>query len=224
MIDTESTQDASESDKKPDSESDTQACDSEATAPDTAAVDSEQENAGARSVEQEQDSEQDEGDAEEQQVLTPEQRIEELEVQLEKAGEDVLRAHAEVQNARRRAANEVEKARKFALERFVGDLLPVVDNLDRALGSLDSEDDANKAVVEGIELTQKSFLDTLSKNQVDQIDPAGEPFDPEFHQAMTMVPNPNLEPNTVMEVFQKGYKLNGRLIRPAMVVVSKAAD
>jgi molecular chaperone GrpE len=154
--------------------------------------------------------------------MSPEEEIAELQGQLEKAKEDVLRAQAEVMNIRRRAEGDVEKARKFALERFVGDLLPVVDNLDRALAAIDVEDESLKSVVEGIELTRKSFLDTLEKNQVKSIDPAGEPFNPEEHQAMTMVPSPDVEPNTVLEVFQKGYSLNGRLIRPAMVVVSKS--
>ena len=156
--------------------------------------------------------------------VSEENELEELKTQLQLAKEDVLRAQAEVMNIRRRAEGDVEKARKFALERFVGDLLPVVDNLDRALAVIDIEDDSMKAVIEGIELTRKSFLDTLEKNQVKSIDPQGEPFNPEEHQAMTMVPNPDVEPNTVLEVFQKGYSLNGRLIRPAMVVVSKSAE
>lgn len=155
---------------------------------------------------------------------TDAEKIDALANQLVKAQEDVLRAQAEAQNSRRRADGEVDKARKFALERFVGDLLPVIDNLDRALSSIDQSDESFKGVVEGIELTRNSFIDTLTKYQVEQVDPAGEPFDPELHQAMTMVPNPDLEPNTVMDVFQKGYRLNGRLIRPAMVVVSKLAE
>ncbi|WP_226642841.1 nucleotide exchange factor GrpE [Microbulbifer variabilis] len=133
-----------------------------------------------------------------------------------------LRAQAEEQNARRRAQQDVERARKFAVEKLLQDLLPVVDNLERALATIDTKDETNKALVEGIELTHKSFVDTLTKNSVEVVDPAGEPFDPELHQAMTQVPNGELEPNTVMEVFQKGYRLNGRLVRPAMVVVSKA--
>lgn len=156
--------------------------------------------------------------------VSSEEEIQELQNQLEKASEDVLRAQAEAMNIRRRAEAEVEKARKYALERFVADLLPVVDNLDRALAVVDAEDSAMKAVIEGIELTRKSFLDTLEKNQVKSISPEGEPFNPEEHQAMTMVPNPDVEPNTVLEVFQKGYSLNGRLIRPAMVVVSKSVE
>ncbi|MBY6190376.1 nucleotide exchange factor GrpE [Microbulbifer agarilyticus] len=134
----------------------------------------------------------------------------------------VLRAQAEVQNARRRAQQDVEKAHKFGQEKLLKDLLPVVDNLERALATIDKDDEAQKAVREGIELTQKSFIDTLTKSGMELIDPAGEPFDPELHQAMTQIPNGDVEPNTVLDVFQKGYRLNGRLLRPAMVVVSKA--
>lgn len=136
--------------------------------------------------------------------------------------EQALRAHAEAQNARRRAEQDVEKARKFALEKFVNDLLPVADNLERAIAAADAEDEAQKAVLEGVELTLKSLQDTLKKYHVEAIDPEGEPFDPQLHQAMSMVPNPDVEPNTVLTVFQKGYNLNGRLVRPAMVVVSTA--
>ncbi|MFS1523889.1 nucleotide exchange factor GrpE [Microbulbifer sp. 2304DJ12-6] len=133
-----------------------------------------------------------------------------------------LRAQAEGQNARRRAQQDVERARKFAVEKLLQDLLPVVDNLERALATIDTEDKTSKALAEGIALTHKSFTDTLVKNSVEVVDPVGEPFDPELHQAMTQIPNGDVEPNTVLEVFQKGYRLNGRLVRPAMVVVSKA--
>ncbi|MFD1215658.1 nucleotide exchange factor GrpE [Microbulbifer celer] len=145
-----------------------------------------------------------------------------LHEQLAQHKDMVLRAQAEVQNARRRAQQDVEKAHKFGVEKLLKDLLPVVDNLERALSTIDTEHEAHKAVVEGIELTHKSFIDTLVKYSVEVINPAGEPFDPELHQAMTQVPNGDVEPNTVLDVFQKGYRLNGRLIRPAMVVVSKA--
>lgn len=134
--------------------------------------------------------------------------------------EQILRERAETQNVRKRVQRDVENARKFALEKFVGELLPVIDNLERAK---DASGDVN-AVKEGIELTLKGFLDVMAKFQVEPIDPLGEPFDANFHQAMTMVPNPEMEPNTVMDVMQKGYTLNGRLVRPAMVVVSKAAE
>ncbi|SHF12868.1 molecular chaperone GrpE [Microbulbifer donghaiensis] len=145
-----------------------------------------------------------------------------LQEQLVIQKELAMRAQAEAQNARRRAEQDVERAHKFAVERLLQDLLPVVDNLERALATIDAGDEANKAIIEGIELTHKSFVDTLGKYSVEIVDPAGEPFDPELHQAMTQVPNGDVEPNTVLDVFQKGYRLNGRLVRPAMVVVSKA--
>jgi molecular chaperone GrpE len=135
-----------------------------------------------------------------------------------------LRAQAEAENARRRAQQDVERAHKFGVEKLLGDLLPVVDNLERALATIDSEHEAHKSVVEGIELTHKSFVDTLGKYQVEVVDPVGEPFNPELHQAMTQVPNGDVEPNTVLNVFQKGYRLHGRLVRPALVVVSKSPD
>lgn len=148
--------------------------------------------------------------------------------QLEKAlGEvaqlkdQMLREQAETQNVRKRVQRDVENARKFALEKFVEELLPLVDNLERAIDSA-SDDEAVKPVVEGIELTQKSFLEVLKKFNVEQLNPLGEPFDPQVHEAMTMVPNPDMEPNSVMDVMQKGYTLNGRLVRAARVVVTKA--
>ncbi len=152
-----------------------------------------------------------------------EDTIETLQADLAEARESALRAQADAINVQRRAEQEVEKARKFALERFCGELLPVVDNMERALLAA-SESDAGHAIVEGVELTLKSFVDVLAKSGVESVDPTGEPFDPQTAQAMTMVANPDVEPNTVLNVMQKGYTLNGRLLRPAMVVVSKAAD
>jgi molecular chaperone GrpE len=134
----------------------------------------------------------------------------------------VLRAQAEVQNMRRRCEADVEKAHKFALEKFSAELLTVVDNLDRALNAVpDAGSESVKALYEGVELTLKSFLEILSKFNIQQVNPVGEPFDPQVHQAITMVANPNVEANTVLDVMQKGYTLHGRVIRPAMVVVSK---
>jgi molecular chaperone GrpE len=136
----------------------------------------------------------------------------------------VLRAQAEIQNMRRRCEADVEKAHKFALEKFSGELLTVVDNLERALNAVgDRSDEQVNALAEGVELTLKSFLEILSKFNVQQVNPVGEPFDPQVHQAITTIVNPNVEPNTVLEVMQKGYTLYGRVIRPAMVVVSKTA-
>lgn len=140
------------------------------------------------------------------------------------AKDSALRAQADAQNVKRRAEQDVEKARKFALERFTGELLPVVDNLERALESVPADNESVKVVAEGVELTLKSFRDVMKKFNIEMVDPQGEPFDPQFHQAMSMVENTEVEPNSVVAVMQKGYTLNGRLVRPAMVMVSKAAS
>ena len=145
-----------------------------------------------------------------------------LQEQLDASNDQLLRLQAEMQNIRRRAERDVESAHKFGLEKFSNQLLPVVDNLQRALDAIDADDESQKAIYEGIDLTLKSFLDVLAQFKIEAIDPSGEPFDADYHQAVSMVPNPDVEPNTVLEVFQKGYKLNGRLMRPAMVVVSTA--
>lgn len=162
-------------------------------------------------------------------VNETEARIAELEqalaasqAKVEEQQDAVLRAKAEMENARRRADTEVEKARKFALERFAGELLPVVDNLERAIGAADAENEVVKPLLEGVEMTHKSFLDTVQKFGLELVDPAGEAFNPELHQAMSMQESAEHAPNTVIAVMQKGYALNGRLLRPAMVMVSKA--
>lgn len=142
---------------------------------------------------------------------------------LQQAKDQTLRTQAEMQNLRRRVDRDVENAHKFALEKFVGELLPVVDNLERALEALAGDENLT-ASREGIELTLKSFLGVLEGHKVKQVEPTGEHFNPDFHQAISMVPNPDVAANTVMEVFQKGYTLNDRLVRPAMVVVSKGAE
>lgn len=154
--------------------------------------------------------------------FSPEERVLQLEDALVTAKDDVLRAQADAQNSSRRSVQEVEKARKFALERFVTDLLPVMDNLERALESTAGDDPAVKPIAEGVQLTLKSFQDVMTKYNVELVDPEGEPFDPNLHQAMSMVENADVEPNTVIAVMQKGYTLNGRLMRPAMVMVSKS--
>jgi molecular chaperone GrpE len=151
--------------------------------------------------------------------------IEALQEEVAMAKDAALRAQADAINAQRRAELDVEKARKFALERFANDLLPVVDNLERALeSSAGSDADGIAAVVEGVELTLKSLVDVLAKNGITPVDPHGEPFDPQVAQAMSMVENSDVEPNTVIAVMQKGYLLKDRLLRPAMVMVSKAAS
>ncbi|HDS1818468.1 nucleotide exchange factor GrpE [Pseudomonas putida] len=149
-------------------------------------------------------------------------RVLELEEQLAAAKDQSLRVAAEAQNSIRRAEQEVEKARKFALEKFSGDLLPVIDSLEMALAHLKPDDEQVKSTREGVELTLKMFQDTLKRYNLEAVDPHGQPFNPEHHQAMAMQENGEVEPNSVLNVFQKGYLLNGRLLRPAMVVVSKA--
>lgn len=153
---------------------------------------------------------------------SPEALLEQLEADLQQARDAALRAHADAQNIKRRAEQDSEKARKFALEAFCKELLPVVDNLERALEVSSGHDASVKPIVEGLELTLKSFQDALKKFQIEVVDPQGEPFDPQLHQAMSMVENGDVEPNTVIAVMQKGYTLHSRLVRPAMVMVSKA--
>jgi len=154
---------------------------------------------------------------------TLQEEIENLKNELTQAKEQSLRVQAEMQNVRRRAQQDVEKAHKFGVEKFVADMLPVVDNLERTLTASSENNAELGTLVEGVELTLKSLLDALKRQQVETVDPEGEPFDPQFHQAMAAVENRDVEPNTVLNVFQRGYTLHGRLVRPAMVVVSKAA-
>jgi molecular chaperone GrpE len=138
--------------------------------------------------------------------------------------DSVMRAIADADNARKRAQGEIDKARKFALEKFAGELLPVADNLERALQVANPEDEAIKPIIDGVELTLKSFISTIEKFGMTVIDPQGQPFNPEKHQAMSMQENAELPANTVMAVMQKGYEINGRLLRPAMVLVTRAPE
>jgi len=163
-------------------------------------------------------------------ISVEQEKINELELALSAAQstvadqkDSVIRAKAEVDNIRRRSAQDVEKARKFALEKFAGEMLVSVDNLERALQSIDKEDESNKSIVEGVELTLQGLIASLEKFGVKGVDPQDQPFNPELHQAMSMQEVEGVAPNTVIAVMQKGYELNGRLIRPAMVMVSKAA-
>ena len=143
----------------------------------------------------------------------------------EKFKDIALRAEAEMQNLQRRTARDVENAHKFGVEKFVQNLLPVVDSLEKAIEATEqvSGDNAD-AIAEGVRLCHKLMVDTLTKEGVEIADPVGEPFNPNEHQAMSMVENPDMEPNSVLAVVQKGCKLNGRLVRPAMVMVTKAPE
>ncbi|WP_430283773.1 nucleotide exchange factor GrpE, partial [Pseudoalteromonas sp.] len=147
-------------------------------------------------------------------LLSTEQRLKDQQ-------DSVLRAKAEVENMRRRSEQEIDKARKFALNRFAEELLPVIDNLERAIQAADMENEAIKPVIEGVELTHKTFIGVIEKFGLKEINPEGEAFNPEFHQAMSIQESPDHESNTVMFVMQKGYELNGRVVRPAMVMVAK---
>lgn len=142
----------------------------------------------------------------------------------EEARDQALRAVAEAENVRRRADRSVENAHKFALERFAADLLPAIDSFDRAATTareLASSDAGVVATAEGIELSLKVLNDVLGKHGVKVIEPAGEPFDPQFHEAMSMIENPDVEPGSVLHVVEKGYTLNDRLVRAARVIVAK---
>ena len=146
-----------------------------------------------------------------------------VEAELAKVKDQLLRTIAESENIRRRASRDVENAHKFAVEKLLNDLFPVLDSLEKAVETATQTTGA-EAIAEGVELSLKMFVSTLEKSGVAQIDPLGEPFDPQHHEAMAMVPNLDAEPNSVMEVIQKGYLLNERLVRAAKVIVVKAAD
>ena len=142
--------------------------------------------------------------------------------EIEALKDQLLRTVAESENIRRRASRDVESAHKYANEKLLEDLLPVLDSLEKALELPDQSDDA-KAVLEGIEISLRMFRETLERRGVTIVDPLGEPFDPSKHEALAMVPNEGVEPNSVIEVVQKGYLLNERVVRAARVVVSAAS-
>lgn len=135
-----------------------------------------------------------------------------------------VRIQAEMENLKKRTQKDLENAHKFALENFTKELLPVIDSLELGLQAVNGESEEVQKFREGTELTLKQFESVFAKFNIQSIDPLGLPFDPQQHQAMSMMPSEDAEPNTVINVFQKGYILNERLIRPAMVVVAKAVD
>lgn len=152
-----------------------------------------------------------------------EQALEEARRQADEHHEKLLRVMAEMENLRRRTRMDVENAHKFALEKFVNALLPVVDSLEMGIEAAGKEGATVETLREGMEMTLKMLIDVLADFGVERIDPKGEAFDPQKHEAMTMVPSAEHDPNTVMDVIQKGYSLNERLVRPARVIVTKEA-
>ncbi len=151
-------------------------------------------------------------------------------VRLMKENEDLkdraLRATAEMENLRRRTAREIQDARTYAVANFARDMLSVSDNLRRALEAVPAElrnagGAGLSALIEGVEMTERSMLGTMERHGVRKLDPAGEKFDPNFHQAMFEVPNPDVPANTVVQVVQSGYSIGDRVLRPAMVGVAK---
>ena len=176
---------------------------------------------------QEQD---DVAQAKETQAMSEEQQtVAELQAQLDEAlakaeenWDKAVRATAEQENIRRRAQRDLENAHKFALEKFLQELIPIKDSLEMGLQAARAPDADVTKLREGSELILKMLSDALEKFGIEEVDPMGHPFDPEHHQAMTLLESPDHDPNTVVAVMQKGYKLNDRLVRPAMVAVSKA--
>lgn len=160
--------------------------------------------------------------------VAAENTVEELALMLEEARnkasenrEQVMRVQAELENSRRRAERDVENAHKYALEKFALELLPVKDSLEMGLAAASGEDANIEKLREGTELTLKMLSNAMEKFGIAEVNPVGEPFNPELHQAMTMQESDKHEANSVTAVMQKGYLLNDRLIRPAMVVVCK---
>jgi molecular chaperone GrpE len=150
----------------------------------------------------------------------PDETLAKAEEDLARHRDAMLRMQAEMDNLRKRLARDAEKSRKFALERIMKDLLQVCDSMERGL-ELANGSATVELMREGQELTLKMLAKVLQDHDLEVIDPAGQPFDPEWHEAMTVMPSEELDENTVMEVLQKGYRLHDRLIRPAMVVVSR---
>lgn len=150
-----------------------------------------------------------------------EEMLAEAKQEAESQKELALRTMADMENLKRRTRLDVESAHKFALEKFVNELLPVLDSMEMGLDAASKEEASAESIREGLDMTFKQFLDVLQKFNVERVNPVGEKFDPQLHEAMTMVPSPDHDSQVVMEVFQKGYVLNERLVRPARVIVAQ---
>jgi molecular chaperone GrpE len=148
-----------------------------------------------------------------------------LEARIDELTDRLLRAHAEMENLRKRTERDKEDMAKYAITKFAREVLSVGDNLQRAIAAVPTgaaeEDPALLALVEGVSMTERDFLNVLDRHGIKRIDPSGEPFNPHQHQAMTEVENADVAPGTVVQVFQPGYILEDRVLRPAMVVVAK---
>ncbi len=188
-------------------------------------------NVGSDEAEFELDSTTAEDNSADGDSATEELSLEMLQKQLKQAQkkaqenwDKVVRAQAEMENLKRRTQKDLENAHKYGLEKFAKELLSVIDSLELGIQASNSDNPEVISLRKGSELTIKQFEAVFSKFNIEAIEPVGQPFNPELHQAMSMQPSADVEPNTVINVFQKGYVLNGRLIRPAMVVVSKTVD
>ncbi|MDQ2069115.1 nucleotide exchange factor GrpE [Natronospira bacteriovora] len=155
---------------------------------------------------------------------SPEARIEQLQAELEEARSERLRAMAELENVRKRARRDVENAQKFSVEKLAGELLEVKDSLEMGLQAVGGENPSLDQLREGKEMTLRQLAGVMERAGIAEINPEGERFNPEFHEAMTLQESSDHDPDTVMFVIQKGYLLKGRLLRPARVVVARAPD
>jgi len=148
-------------------------------------------------------------------------KIDELKEAKAQAEDKLIRSHAEMENLRRRHQKELENAHKYSVEKFANELLAVIDSLEMGLQAANQDDADIEKIKEGSKLTLKMFTQMFEKFDIEMVNPEGEKFDPDFHQAMGMQPTKGFKPNMVVAVMQKGYKIAGRLLRPAMVMVSK---
>ena len=153
--------------------------------------------------------------------LSQGQELEEAQAKVKEYWDQIMRLRADLENYRKRAARDVENAHKYGLKGFIEELLPVVDSMEMGLNASKGENVTLESIREGSELTMQMFMQVLEKQGLNEIDPLGEKFDPEQHQAISMVDDETAESNTVVNVMQKGFSLNDRLVRPAMVVVAK---
>lgn len=150
-----------------------------------------------------------------------EQQLEKAQVTIKDYWDQIIRLKAEMENNRKRAGRDIENAHKFAIRNFAESLLPIVDSMELAQQAAEADNTSLASIIEGTQLTMSMFVQALEKHGLKQIDPLGEVFDPEQHQAISMIEDKKAESNTVINVMQKGFLLNDRLVRPAMVVVAK---